>query len=224
MTRHRMLPSAAGVAFGVAFGAAFGAALLASACTDARTSALANLRGVTFSPARAKPAFTLTDTHGKPFDFQRDTRGAVTLVYFGYTNCPDVCPLQMSNIAQALKRMSPEDQAKVRVVFITTDPARDTAEHLRAWLDNFDTHFVGLHGDLRDVNQISSTLGLPGAMMEPMANMPPGPRQASYTVGHAAQVLAFTPDDSLRAEYPSGFSADDFAHDLPLLLKIAPFP
>jgi protein SCO1/2 len=130
-----------------------------------------------------------------------------------------VCPAQLVNISGALKRMSPSDQEKVRLVFVTTDPARDTPERLRGWLNNFDKRFVGLRGSLDSVNAIEAKLGIPMSQVEKMA-MPAGPHPMSYSVGHAAQVLAFTPDDSLRAEYPGGFTVDDWAHDLPRLLKV----
>jgi protein SCO1/2 len=193
---------------------------IAAACTDARTRALDGLHGVKLAPVHAKPEFTLEDTDGHPFDFQSATHGDVTLLYFGYTYCPDVCPQQLSNIAAALRRLPAADQTRVRVVFVTTDPARDTPERLRGWLNNFDRRFVGLRGNLQDINQIQAGLGLAPATMEQMPGMQPGPRIASYGIGHAAQVLAFTPDDSLRAEYPSGFSIGDWADDLPRLLKI----
>ena len=192
----------------------------AVACTDPRTRALDGLRGVKLTPVRAKPEFTLENTDGRPFHFAAETRDAVTLLYFGYTNCPDVCPQHLVNIAGALKQMSPEQQARVRVVFVTTDPARDTPERLRGWLNNFDRRFIGLRGGIEEVNAIQAKLGLPASQMEAMANMPAGPRPMTYGVGHAAQVLAFTPDDSLRTEYPSGFTMDDWANDLPRLLKI----
>jgi protein SCO1/2 len=195
---------------------------LALACSESRTRALEKLHGVKLAPARAKPDFTLHDTEGRPFSFAAATPNSVTLLYFGYTNCPDVCPQHLVNIAGALKRMSPKDQGRVRVVFVTTDPARDTPARLRAWLDNFDRRFIGLSGSIDTVNTIQASLGLPPSSMETMtaADMPAGPRPLSYGVGHPAQVLAFTPDDSLRAEYPSGFTLDDWANDLPLLLKI----
>jgi protein SCO1 len=188
-------------------------------CRDSRAAALASLRGVRLSPPRAKPDFTLTSTDGRPFNFQTDTKGTVALLYFGYTNCPDVCPTHMANIAAALRRLSRDEQAKVRVVFVTTDPNRDTPERLRQWLNNFDARFIGLRGSTDSVNQVQATLGLPPAMMELMDSSSAGPR-AAYGMGHAAQVLAFTPDDSLRAEYPSGFTADDWANDLPKLARI----
>ncbi|HWH53511.1 MAG TPA: SCO family protein [Gemmatimonadaceae bacterium] len=193
-------------------------ALVLAAC-DGRQRAIDGLRGVKLSPVRPKPEFTLDDTHGQPFHFAADTRGMATLLYFGYTNCPDVCPTHMSNIAAALKKMPADEQARVRVVFVTTDPARDTAQALRAWLDNFDKRFIGLRGSLDSVNAIQAQLGLPPAAMEAMDAHGAGPR--NYGMGHAAQVLAFSADDSLRAEYPNGFSSADWANDLPKLLKIA---
>jgi protein SCO1/2 len=191
---------------------------LASAACDSRESSIDSLRGVRFTPARGKTDFTLYDTQGRPFDFAQQTRGSVALLYFGYTNCPDVCPMQLNNIAAALKRIAPDDQAKVRVVFVTTDPARDTPQRLRSWLDNFDKRFVGLTGPLDSVNAIANRLGLPSAAMEPMRPGEAGP--ANYGMGHAAQVLAYSADDSLRTEYPGGFTVDDWANDLPRLVRI----
>jgi protein SCO1 len=195
-------------------------ASVAIACTDSHTRALNGLRGVKLTPVRPKPEFTLENTDGRPFQFAAETRDAVTLLYFGYTNCPDVCPQHLVNIAGALKQLSPRQQEHVRVVFVTTDPARDTPERLRGWLNNFDRRFIGLRGGIDEVNAIQARLGLPASQMEAMPTMPAGPRPMTYGVGHAAQVLAFTPDDSLRTEYPSGFTMDDWANDLPRLLKI----
>jgi len=168
----------------------------------------------------AEPDFTFENTEGQPFHFAANTRGYVTLLYFGYTNCPDVCPQHLVNIAGALKEMSAKDQERVRVVFVTTDPVRDTPERLRGWLNNFDRRFIGLRGGLEEIHSLETSLGLVQSQMEAMPHMTAGPRPMMYGVGHAAQVLAFTPDDSLRAEYPSGFTRDDWANDLPRLLKI----
>jgi protein SCO1/2 len=200
--------------------AALFAAIAVAGCGDPTARALEGLHGVLLAPSKAKADFTLTDTEGRPFHFVADTRGFVTLLYFGYTNCPDVCPQHLVNISSALKRMSPADQNKVRLVFVTTDPARDTPERLRGWLNNFDKRFIGVSGPIDSVNAIEQRLGLPQSQAEAMPKMEMGPRPMTYGVGHAAQVLAFTPDDSLRAEYPSGFTMDDWANDLPRLLKV----
>jgi protein SCO1/2 len=191
--------------------------LTLGAC-ESRSAALDGLRGVKLAPPHAKADFTLEDTQGKPFHFVRDTHGIVTLLYFGYTNCPDVCPTHLTNIAAALKKLSPEDQNKVRLVFVTTDPARDTPERLRSWLSNFDPRFIGLRGSLDSVNAAAARFGLPPATMEMMDPKAGGPQE--YGMGHAAQVLAFSPDDTLRTEYPSGFTVDDWVNDLPKLAKI----
>ena len=82
-------------------------------------------RGGLVTPPLPKPKFTLTDTSGAPFDLGLKTQGYVTLLFFGYTNCPDMCPLQMSMIARALGKMPTELAEQFKVVFVTTDPARD---------------------------------------------------------------------------------------------------
>ena len=97
-----------------------------------------------------KPEFTLTDTSGNPYDFRQQTRGYVTLLYFGYTSCPDVCPLHMANLAAVLQEVSGEVNSKIKVVFVTTDPNRDTPQVIRKWLDNFDVTFIGLTGTPAD--------------------------------------------------------------------------
>jgi len=187
-------------------------------CSDVHADALRGIRGVALQPVRGKPDFTLTDTRGQPFRFPAATRGTVTLLYFGYTNCSDVCPMQLNSIARALHRMSTSDQSRIRVVFVTTDPARDTGQRLRTWLDSFDSRFIGLRGPIDEVNHIQASLGLPPATIEPMSETR-GPTVPAYGVGHAAQVLAFTPDDSLRLEYPGGFTSQDWSNDLPKLVR-----
>ena len=194
-------------------------ALVAAAGCDSKARALDGLRGVKLTPVRAKQDFTLDDTQGKPFHFVADTRGTATLLYFGYANCPDVCPTHLANIANALKQLPPYQQSRVRVVFVTTDPVRDTPEALRHWLDNFDRRYIGLRGPLDSVNAIQARLGLPPATMEMVDPNAAGPR-ANYGMGHAAQVIAYSPDDSLRTEYPNGFTATDWVNDLPKLLKV----
>lgn len=185
---------------------------------NGRRAQIDGLRGVRYAPARGKTEFVLYDTEGRPFDFTKETHGKATLLYFGYSNCPDVCPTHLTNIAAAMKRMPSDDQARVRVVFVTTDPNRDTPQRLRSWLDNFDKRFIGLRGPVDTVNAIASKLGLPAAVMEMMQPGEAGP--PGYGMGHAAQVLAYSADDSLRTEYPSGFTADDWANDLPRLVRI----
>ena len=94
-----------------------------------------------------KPDLVLTDTAGKSYDLREETKGRPTLIYFGYTNCPDVCPLTMNNIAVAKKQLSKADQDALRIVFVTTDPDRDTPAALGKWLKGIDPEVVGLTGE-----------------------------------------------------------------------------
>jgi protein SCO1 len=172
-------------------------------------------RGGLVSPPIPKPRFTLTDTSGTSFDFWAKTRGSVTLLFFGYTHCPDMCPLQMYMIAQALKNIPPEAANQYKVVFVTTDPARDTPTVLRSWLDRFDKSFIGLTGSDAAIEAAQTA-----------ANISPAKKSAvrsdgAYEVGHAAFVLAFSKDDLAHVIYPVGVKEEDWLHDLPLLTKEA---
>jgi protein SCO1 len=171
-------------------------------------------RGVTLTPAIPRPSFTLTDTHGQPFDFRAKTDSTVTLLFFGYLNCPDVCPVHMTNIAAVLRNQPFDVTRMVRVVFITTDPARDTPEKLQAWLSRFDPSFIGLRGTPDQVKDIERSVKVSPAV----ADAPDS--SGNYQVGHAAQVIAFTPDDSAHVVYPFGTRQADWMHDLPLLARV----
>jgi protein SCO1/2 len=189
--------------------------LLALACTPREgEDASAGLRGVAVTPPGPKPEFTLTSTEGETFDFRDRTDGALTLLFFGYTHCPDVCPLHMANIAAVLHDLPIESARRVQVIFVTTDPARDSTARLRTWLDQFDPRFVGLTGTPGEIQAAQAAAGLPPAIVDTAAG------HADYSVGHAAQVMAFAADNRKHALYPFGTRQVDWAHDLPKLLEI----
>jgi len=171
----------------------------------------ATYRGGLVTPPLPKPKFVLTDTSGAPFDFWRDTEGSVTLLFFGYAQCPDECPLHMSNIATALKRMPPGLGDHIKVVFVTTDPARDTPKLLRAWLNQFDKRFIGLTGNEAAVGAAQRAAGVPAATKISRAG-------GHYAVGHANFVLAYTGDNLAHVIYPGGITQQDWLHDLPQLV------
>lgn len=184
---------------------------------SAKTEASASdtgFRGVVISPPIPKPDFTLTDFHGRPFDFRKGTEGKVTLLFFGYTHCPDVCPLHAANIAAVLRLLPPEERAMIRFVFVSTDPDRDTPSRLQEWLGNFDSGFIGLTGPVEEINRILYGLRMPPVQRDTRAR-----DSASYLVGHGAQVLAFGKDGMARTEYPFGIRQEDWAHDLPKLAR-----
>ena len=178
------------------------------------------LRGLELEQTFEAPDFALPDTEGRVFDFRAETAGSLTLLFFGYTHCPDICPVQMSILDAALSDLPYAERAAVEVVFVTTDPVRDSPTRLRAWLDGFDTSFVGLSGDLPRVNEIQAALKLPAAMIESREAQPSGTTPQDYYVGHATAVVAITGDGRVRAFYPSGIRQTDWQHDLPLLLSL----
>ena len=183
------------------------------ACKSDRPSAAATtVRGMELGAPIARPSFTLTATDGKPYAFHERTAGKLTFLFFGYTNCPDVCPLHAANIAAVLNKLPWADRQKVDFVFITTDPERDSLPALRKWLDHFDSTFVGLRGTFDEVAAIQKGLNLP--------SIPPGPKQpdGSYEVPHSAMLLAFEPDDKAHVFYLGGTRQEDWAADIPRLL------
>jgi protein SCO1 len=164
------------------------------------------------TPPLPKPGFTLTDTSGVPFDFRRETDGYVTLLFFGYARCPDECPLHMANVAQSLKKLPAAVGDRVKLVFVTTDPARDRPKVLRAWLNQFDKRFIGLTGSQSAIDAVQAAAGMPVAAKVARAG-------DDYAVGHANFVIAYTRDNLAHVIYPGGVTRQDWAADLPQLVN-----
>ena len=169
-------------------------------------------RGILLADSGPRPDFVLTDVRGEAFDFRAETEGKLALLFFGYTYCPDICPVHMASLAAVKRDLSVNEQRGMQVIFVTADPRRDTPERLREWLGNFDRDFVGLRGSEAEVDSIMMSLGLPPAIRDTAS----GP---DYAVGHASQVIAFPPGDGFRVIYPFGTRQADWKHDLPKLLS-----
>ncbi|NEC27250.1 SCO family protein [Streptomyces sp. SID8111] len=160
-----------------------------------------------------KPDLVLTDTNGKEYDFRKETSGKPTLIYFGYTHCPDVCPLTMNNIAVAKKQLSKEQQDQLRIVFVTTDPERDTAPALGKWLKGIDSQVVGLTGDFSTIQAGARTLGI-------TINPPRKDDQGKTVSDHGTQVVAFSPKtDGGYLLYGEDATVEDYTQDLPEIIK-----
>ena len=170
-------------------------------------------RGRVLPQPLAKPDFTLTDTEGEPFDFREETRGELALLFIGYTNCPDVCPVHMANLAAVLKDLPHEVSDQVEVIFVTADPERDTPEVIRSWLDRFDRDFIGLRGTQEEVHAIEEALMLPPSVVAK------DEATGEPIVGHASHVVAFTADGKAHVMYPFGTRQADWSHDLPRLVR-----
>ena len=176
-----------------------------------------DLKGPRLVRAIPRPTLPLQRAPGTSFDLAAEARGNLAFLFFGYTNCPDVCPLHMANLAAALKSLPESTRRQVRVIFVTTDPERDTPERLASWLAQFDSSFVGVTGDSATLESAQRGLGMPAAMKDVAK-----PDSGGYTISHGAHLWAFTPDDSAHVVYPMGMRREDLAADIPKLLRLWP--
>jgi protein SCO1/2 len=186
--------------------AALCAALLLAACSpDGPKFKSSDVTGSWFGRE-----FTLTDQSGKTRTLA-DFRGKAVVVFFGYTQCPDVCPTTMTTLAEAMKLLGP-DADKVQVVFITVDPDRDTQALLAEYVPAFDKRFLGLRGDAAATERVAKEFKV-------IYHKQPGPTPGSYTVDHSAGVFMFDPQGRLRLYARHGEGPDALAGDLRELLK-----
>jgi len=181
----------------------------ACAATSTTSTSGSGFDGTVLEPPQPKPEFVLTDTSGRQFDFQKQTAGKLTLLYFGYTFCPDICPVQLAQLAAVMNRL-PDVERNSVVVFVTVDPERDTSQVIRTFLDKFDSKFVGLTGTVDQVEAAQRAAGVPVAV-----KIGDG---ADYSMGHASQVIAYAPDGLAYTQYPYGTRQTQWVHDLPLVL------
>ena len=188
------------------------AAAVLLGCSSRGTPEIAGgLTGALLPAALPRPSFVLTTTAGDVFDFQARTRGRLTLLFYGYTHCPDVCPATMANLGAIVGRLSSAERGLVDVVFVTTDPARDTPAVLGPWLANFEPNIIGLVGTAEAVTEAQRAAGIGVAVRNSGG--------ADYTVSHAAQVLVYSPDDSSHVAYPFGTRQAQWAADFPKLFE-----
>lgn len=155
------------------------------------------------------PSLPLPDTAGKPYDLAT-APAPVKVVFFGYTKCPDICQVVMSTIASAVSRLEAAQRDRVQVVFVTTDPARDTRTVLRTYLDRLDPAFVGLTGDLKQIVDLAKPLKV---YIEKGAKLPSG----GYDVTHTTEVFAVAGDQA-KVAWSQDTSPSDMAADIIKLL------
>lgn len=155
---------------------------------------------------------TLTGTDGAPFRLRGRLEAPVTLVFFGYTSCPDICPAVLATVTSALSRLPEERADRVAMWFVTTDPARDDAPTLRGYLDRFDPDYQGLTGPLPKLKEVAASVHV---ALEQGRRLPSG----GYEVVHGTPVLAVLPDGTVPALWTEGVSAAELAADLDTVLS-----
>jgi len=173
-------------------------------------------KGNVFDPPVSLPDFELMDTSGQPFHLS-DLEGDLTLIYFGYTFCPDVCPLTMVDVRDALASLE-TGQERVHVVFISVDPERDTPDVLARYLAAFDSEYIGLTDDYEKIQEVMKPFGV-FAQKEEVTDS-----AAGYLVSHTSRVYLVGPERELLLTYPFGFEAEDLRSDLAHLLQQQPGP
>lgn len=194
-------------------GAVLALGLLASACSSSEGAGDGELSAVdiTKTPYQA-PAVSLDATTGESYSLTESTEKPLTLVFFGYVNCPDICKMVMSNIASALTRVDDKVRDDVEVVFVTTDPARDDQQALATYLGRFDESFVGLTGDIEPLRTAAEGFHV---AWQKGKKLPGG----GYDITHGTQIFLVDGDDKVPYFWKQDTSAAVLAEDLTLLVK-----
>lgn len=171
------------------------------------------LKGQPFDSSLLLADFRLINHTGEPFQWSKDMDGEIALLFFGYTYCPDVCPMTLVKLQAMLAEMPPHQQEAIRVILITADPERDTPAELANYLSFFDDDFIGLTGDAADIQAVVQALA---AFAEKDTATING---AHYLVSHTARLYLLTPQGNVPVSYPFDFSPDDVRQDLAYLLE-----
>ena len=181
------------------------AALLAACGSQGPQFSASDITGSTFGRD-----FSLSDANGKVRTLA-DFRGKAVVVFFGYTQCPDVCPTTLAALAETMKQLGP-DAERVQVLFITVDPERDTADLLGKYVPAFDPRFLGLRGDADATARAAKEFKV-------IYQKQPGTTPGSYSMDHSAGTYIYDPQGRLRLYVGHNQGTDVFAHDLRELLK-----
>lgn len=163
--------------------------------------------GLLLETPYAMPDVAFTTSEGATLDPAVDQVAPVTLVFFGYTSCPDVCNAVLADFAAALRRADDTVRERTRLLFVTTDPARDTPEAMRDYLGRFDRSFIGLRTDLDTMKRAATSLGV---AITGNTKLPSG----GYDVGHSAQVIGFDSEGVGRLVWMPGTPVGDLRDDL----------
>lgn len=180
--------------------------LCLSACSDPNEKFInTDLTGLDYAKN-----FELTDHNGK-FRTLADFKGKAVVIFFGYTQCPDVCPTTMVEMANVMKQMGNLSE-KVQVLFVTVDPERDTQALLAAYVPNFDIRFLGLYGDQAATAKVAKDFKV-------FYQKAPGKTADTYTMDHTAGSYVFDTEGRIRLFVRHGQGAEPIVHDLKILLK-----
>lgn len=188
------------------FGFALATGLILSACSKQEEKFLnTDLTGLSYAKD-----FALIDQNGQPRTLA-DFKGKAVVFFFGYTQCPDVCPTTMFEMTKVMTQLGPLAE-RVQVLFVTVDPERDTQDLLAAYVPNFDKRFLGLYGNAEATAKVAKEFKV-------FYQKSPGKTPESYTMDHTAASYVFDPQGRIRLYVQYGQKPEAIVHDLKLLLK-----
>jgi protein SCO1 len=193
-------------------GVALSAALLSGCGASTGLETGHAMTGSLLDPPFEVSGDALVDGSGAPYSLVEDTDRKITLVFFGYTHCPDICGIVMSTMASAMTRLTDDERADVDVVFVTTDPDRDTPAVSADYATNFNQDFIGLSGPLATIIDVAKPLGI---AVEQGDKLPSG----GFDITHGTQVVAIDADDEGIAYWHEDVSSAQLAADLQHLLS-----
>ncbi|WAE63786.1 SCO family protein [Stutzerimonas sp. R40042] len=158
---------------------------------------------------RVIPPLTLIDQDGQPFD-TRSLQGRWHILFFGFTACPDICPTTLSDMRRLFSQLPSDTRERLQLVLITADPARDTPQQLKTYLDYYRAGFSGLTGEMEQLQQLSRALGLPF--------VPANETQGDYSVSHSGNLALVGPDGTLRGHIRAPLMLDGLQRALPRIV------
>jgi protein SCO1/2 len=166
------------------------------------------LKAGVFNPAREAPDFSIRGSDGVALTLSH-YRGKVVVLGFGYTSCPNVCPVTLAVLAQAHRKLGALG-SQVQVIYLTVDPERDSTERLKKYLAAFDPSFVGGTGTAAQMAAVRTNYGVTAERVG---------TGSDYAVAHSSYIYLITREGKLRALMTFGHKADDYVHDISMLLN-----
>ena len=180
-------------------------------CSNNAESYTSQLRGAVFEPPRSIADFSVASTTGEDFTLSQH-RGQIILLYFGYRSCPDFCPTTFTELRRVYAELN-EPADKLKVIFVTIDPERDTLETMRQYTQAFNEDFIGLRAEGQALQQLEDQFGVVAKRQVV------GESALSYLFDHTASIFLIGPDGQLEAQYLYGTDYRDIVHDLRLMLQ-----
>jgi len=159
--------------------------------------------------SRNLPTVTMTDQNGKPVAVN-ELKDKWSLLFFGYTYCPDTCPATLAELRQLRGKLPEAAQQRMQPILVSVDPARDTPEQLKKYLDYFGAGFIGLTGSLENIQTLANAAGVPF--------IPADTSKKDYTVDHGANLALIGPDGRLRGFIRAPLRTEKLAEQLPAVL------